>query len=85
MGFINETAKLLNLDNQTKQTFCYVSPSNGIVVEGYKKIYELSNTKITLLCDKASKIDLHGENLQIKEISHSEIAITGHIKNINFT
>ena len=38
MGFINETAKLLGIDNSLKdQTFCYVSPKHGIVIEGYKK------------------------------------------------
>ena len=85
MGFVDETNKLLGIDNSLKkQTFCYVSPMFGIVVEGYKKIYELSNNKIMILCEDKKQLEILGENLLIKEISHKELAINGIIKTINF-
>ena len=85
MGFVDETNKLLGIDNSLKnQTFCHVSPMFGIVVEGYKKIYELSNNKIMILCEDKKQLEILGENLLIKEISHKELAINGIIKTINF-
>ena len=85
MGFINETIKLLGIDNSIKnQTFCYVSPKNGVIVEGYKKIYELSNTKITVFCEDGKKLEILGNNLSIKELSYKELSINGTINTINF-
>ena len=86
MGFFNETMKLLGIDNTLKnQTFCYVSPENGVVIEGYKKIYELSNTKISLICEDGKHLEILGAKLSIKEISHKELSINGTINTINFS
>ena len=86
MGFIDETAKILGFDHTLKnQTFCYLSPNCGIAIEGYKKIYELSNTKITVLCVDGKKLEILGNNLSIKEISHKELSINGTISTLNFT
>lgn len=86
MGFLKETTKLLGIDeNATDTVFCHVYPPKAIVVEGYKKLYELSNTKISLLCEQYKKIDIVGEGLQIKELSYREIAITGNIVTLNFS
>lgn len=81
MGFLDETADLLNVGNSF---FMYVNGTSGLVIEGYKKIYELSSTKITLLCEDNSKIEISGKDLSIKEISHREITILGKISSINF-
>lgn len=84
MGFIDETTKLLGIDKDIKnQTFCYLYPSKGIVIEGYKKIYELSNTKITALCEDGKRLEIIGNNLIIKEISYKELSINGIITNLN--
>ena len=84
MGFINETKNLLNITNDfSNQTFCYLSPENGIVIEGYKKIYELSSTKITIFCEDNKRLEIIGEKLIIKEISFKEIAINGKITSVN--
>lgn len=84
MGFINETREVLGLNNLKNATFCYISPENGIIVEGYKKIHELSNTRIILLCEDSKKLEIIGNKLSIKEIAHKEISILGSIKTINF-
>lgn len=85
MGFINETNKLLGIDNSIKnQTFCYVAPNNGVVIEGYKKIYELSKVKISTLCEDGKKLEIIGNNLSIKEISYKELSINGTISTVNF-
>ena len=83
MGFLDETSKLIGI-NDISNTYC-ISSTNGVVIEGYKKIYELSQTKITLLCEQNNKIDILGSNLEIKEISHRELCIIGDVKTINFS
>ena len=84
MGFIDETKKMLNINKDfVNQTFCYLSPENGIVIEGYKKIYELSNTKITVYCEDKKRLEVFGEHLIIKEISFKELAINGKITTVN--
>jgi len=85
MGFIKETREILSLTNLKNTTFCYISPNKGVVVEGYKKIYELSNIKIILLCEDTKKLEIIGTNLSVKEIAHKEISILGNINTINFT
>lgn len=86
MGFLDETANILGLDEQTMAgTFCYVSPTKGMVVEGYKKIYELSTVKIILLCEDAKKLEIKGKDLKIKEIAHREISVVGNISSIEFS
>lgn len=86
MGFINETANLLGLDfSNTNQTFCYVSPNNGVVIEGFKKIFELSKEKIVVLCEDKKRLEILGNNLFIKEISFKELAINGVISTISFS
>ena len=85
MGFIKETSKLLGISNNySSETFCYLSHNHGIVVEGHKKILELSLEKIKVLCEDKLKIEILGNNLNIKEISFREICVTGKIKAINF-
>ena len=85
MGFIDETASALGIDEKIKEkVFCYFSPLHGISVEGYKKIYELSHEKIVLLCKPHSKLEIFGDDLKIKEIGTSEISIKGKIQTINF-
>jgi len=85
MGFLDETSNVLGINNKLQlKTFCYVSPEHGIVIEGYKKIYELSKTKITLLCEQSKKIEVIGVDLSIKEIANKEISIRGQITQINF-
>ena len=85
MGFWDETKKILDINKEDiSKPYCYICPSFGVVVEGFKKIYELSNTKITLLCSDGRKLDILGINLFIKELAHEEISIKGTISSINF-
>ena len=85
MAFIDETYRLLNIAPTLKNsTLCQVSPSHGLLVEGYKKIYELSNTKIMVLCKDGKKLEIIGTDLKIKEISHKELSINGTISTLNF-
>ncbi len=82
MAFLDETAKLLGIDEKTRtNTFVYASQS-GVVVEGYKKIQELSNAKITLIGNPTTTII--GKNLQVKEISYREMSVEGEISSVQF-
>ena len=83
MGFLDETANLLGIDEKTQnQTFVY-STNHSLVVEGYKKILEFSQVKVSLLCEE-NRLEIWGNNLKIKELSHSELSIAGEIKTISF-
>lgn len=83
MGFLDEVAKLLEFDEQAKAVpFVYFCLDKGAVVEGYRKIVELSQTKIILLCQD-STITIEGRDLRIKEISYKEISILGKIQSIS--
>ena len=84
MSFIDETHKILDFDAFSGGVCCFCTDS-GAVIEGYKKIYELSQTKVTLICEKGNRIDVLGENLTIKELSHKEISIKGTVFSINFS
>ena len=85
MGFLDETATALGIDEKTKtNTSCYISFSSGVVIEGYRKICELSNEKISLICEEGKTLTIFGNNLKIKEIAHREISILGTISSINF-
>lgn len=85
MGFLDETATALGIDEKTKtNTSCYISFSSGMVIEGYRKICELSNEKISLICEKGKTLTIFGNNLKIKEIAHREISILGTISSVNF-
>lgn len=83
MGFLDETALLLGSgDNST--TFMCIKGNSAVVVEGYKKIIELSSKSIKLLCEDNMRIELAGTNMVIGEISHREISISGSFSGITF-
>ena len=84
MGFLDETAILLGIDNSRPATFTCIRGNNAVVVEGYKKIIELSNTCIKLLCEDNMLLELSGKDIVIKEISHREIAICGDLSGVSF-
>jgi len=51
--------------------------------KAYKRIFELSSTKILVLLENNNQIEIIGNNLKIKEISHKELSINGKIKTLN--
>lgn len=85
MAFFDEIITTLGIDERTKTgSFVYVSPSVGLVVEGFKKLLSLNLAKIELVCKDGSKITITGSNLSAKEISNSEISLLGQIDSISF-
>ncbi len=83
MAFLDETAAVLGIDEKTAtNTFIYLSPTHGVVIEGHKKIYELSTASITVLCHDGQRVKVEGENLEVKEISHREICIVGKVSSV---
>lgn len=84
MGFLNEQLSALKLDDLSKQdVVCTFIVGKGICVEGYKKIFELSEKKIVLFIENKKSIEIVGENLQIKEIAKNDICISGIVKSLN--
>lgn len=85
MSFFNESIKTLCINNSPNLLYCQVFPDKGITIDGYKKIIELSNSKIIILSEQSKKIEILGRDLLIKEISNRELNIAGTILTINFT
>ncbi len=84
MGFLNEQLSSLSLDEISNQdVVCTFIVGKGVCVEGYKKIFELSEKRIVLFFENKKSIEIIGENLQIKEIAKSDISIFGNVKSIN--
>lgn len=85
MGFYDETKKLLGINKQEFEApLLSTSPQSGTIIEGYKKILELSDTKIIILCSNNKNLEIIGLNLCIKEMARNEITIKGKITTINF-
>ena len=83
MGFIQENTSSLNILKFAKNDVsCYFVLSKGIVVEGYKKLLEISDIKVTLLLPSGEKLQISGENLSIKELAQNEITVCGEVVSI---
>lgn len=84
MGFLNEQLSSLKIDDLSKQdVVCTFIIGKGICVEGYKKIFELSEKRIVLFIENKKSLEIVGENLQISEIAKNDIFILGTVKSIN--
>jgi len=82
MAFVDELNNLLGLEGKPN-TVCHIVFDKGVLIEGYKRIFELSSTKILVLLENNNQIEIIGNNLKIKEISHKELSINGKIKTLN--
>lgn len=83
MAFSDEINKCIeSTTNNINDVICTFSLANGITIEGYKKILELSDTKIILLCQNAARLQILGTNFCIEEIAFGEICISGKVDSI---
>jgi len=80
MSFIDEIKDKIKLDATTGYRILILA-GKGICVEGHRGIYEISDTVIRFKVKNGS-VSVGGEELKIKEISESEIYITGKIKGV---
>lgn len=83
MAYLNEQLGSLSISDLANESVCCTLILNkGVCVQGYKKIFELSNKKIVLMIKTGERLEISGENLEIKEIATSEISVSGVVKNI---
>jgi len=83
MGFFDECKNALDLSKLgSSSATCYFLIGKGVVIEGYKKLFELSEEKILLLLGSGERLEVLGEKLEILELAKSEIAIGGKISSI---
>lgn len=80
MSFIEEIKEKLRIDDYIGFRLFLISDRN-IAVEGHKGIYEISDTIIRIKVNKGTVI-ITGHELMIKDISNTEIFISGYIKGI---
>lgn len=80
MSFIEEIKSKLDLSKLYGYRMLLVGGA-GVVIEGHRGVYEISDTIIRIRVKKGSII-VNGHDLIIKDISDSEIYIEGSIKGI---
>lgn len=83
MSYFDENLKSLNISELAiETTTVHFILHEGIVVEGFKKIFELSENKITLALKTGETLIVTGDKLEVKEIAKGEISVAGEIYNI---
>lgn len=78
MSFINEINELLGINNQNDMCVTFMVNS-GAVVQGYKKLIEISDTKLVVVGKNRRKLQISGQQITIVSLAPYEIVIHGKI------
>lgn len=81
MSYIDDLKTKLNIDKIAGYRLSLIA-GKGIIIEGHKGLYHLSEDEVKIRIRKGS-ITILGKDLTIKEISSTEIYILGSIEGIN--
>lgn len=79
MSFEQEIKEMLGLDKSISDIYVYVVVSKGAVVQGYKRLLEISDTRLIVLGKNKRKLQICGNNLEIFSLAPSEIVVHGKI------
>lgn len=79
MSFIQEINSLLGIDGITQDVYITFMASKGAVVQGYKKLLEITDTKLVVIGKNKRKIQICGHGLEIFSLAPSEIVVHGKI------
>lgn len=79
MGFVQEINQLLGIDTLANDMYITFMVSKGAVVQGYKKLLEISDTKLVVLGKNKRKLQICGQSLEIFSLAPSEIVIHGKV------
>ena len=82
MGFLSEINELLDIDNVSSDLTITFMPSKGAVVQGYKKLLEITDTKVLVIGNNKRKIEICGLNLEIFSLAPSEIVVHGKVTSV---
>ena len=65
MGFVTEINELLGIDNIKNDLFITFMPSKGAVIQGYKKLLEITESTVVVVGNNKRKIKVTGLGLEI--------------------
>ena len=79
MSFEQEIKEMLKIDEALSDMYVTFVVSKGAVVQGYKKLLEISDTRLVVLGKNKRKLQICGNNLEIFSLAPSEIVVHGKI------
>ncbi len=79
MSFLAEINELLGVSNLNADLFITFVPSKGAIIQGYKKLLEITDNRLIVLGKNKRKIEVLGINLEIFSLAPSEIVVHGKI------
>lgn len=82
MNFIEEINELLGIDSIDSDIYVTYMPSKGVVVQGYKKLLEISDQNIVVLGKNKRKVKVCGVALEILSLSPAEIVVRGKVERV---
>lgn len=80
MSFINEINDMLGSSEIAGDLRITFVPSRGAVVQGYKKLQEISEERLVVVAANKRVIELVGKNLEIFSLAPSEIVVHGKVE-----
>lgn len=80
MSFLQEINNLLGIENISSDMCITFMPSKGAVVQGYKKLLEISDERLVIIGKNHRIIFLQGKNLEIYSLAPAEIVVHGKIE-----
>lgn len=80
MSFLTEINELLNIDNISSDMCVTFMVGKGAVIEGYKKILQITDESVLVMGKNKRKICVKGKNIQIHSLAAAEMVIHGKIE-----
>ncbi len=77
---LDEINELLGIDKVSTDLLVTFMPSKGAIVQGYKKLQEITDTKLVVLAKNKRIIQICGTNLEIFSLAPSEIVVHGKVE-----
>lgn len=80
MSFLTEINELLNIDSISSDMCVTFMAGKGAVIEGYKKILNITDDCLVVVGKNKRKICVKGKNLVLHSLASSEIVVHGKIE-----
>lgn len=80
MAFLSEINELLGLDGISEDITITFLPSKGAVVQGYKKLVQITEESLVVEGKNKRRIQIFGKSLEIHSLAPAEIVVHGKIE-----
>ena len=82
MSFVEEINNLLGFDASCTDMYVTFVVSKGVVVQGYKKLLEINDTRLVVLGKNKRKLAICGNSLEVFSLAPSEIVVHGKVSSV---